>query len=90
MPDPFNKAKMTGDTHPPELESDLPLEEGNADAAGLDGTPSDRGRATEPGRESKPSRGVKKAGLLKDRDAAGGPGQASTGESGRGTDGQRG
>jgi len=70
MPDPFNKAKMTGDTHPPELESDLPLEEGSAEAAGLNGTPRDRGRAMESGRESKPTRGVKKAGLLQDHDAA--------------------
>jgi hypothetical protein len=35
MPDPFNKAKMTGDTHPPEVESDLPVEECSAPAAGL-------------------------------------------------------
>jgi hypothetical protein len=35
MPDPFNKAKMTGDTHPPEVESDLPLEEGSTHAAGV-------------------------------------------------------
>lgn len=70
MPDPFNKAKMTGDTHPPEVESDLPLEEGSAEAAGLGGTPRDRGRAMESGRESKPTRGVKKAGLLQDHDGA--------------------
>jgi len=24
MPNPFRKAKMTGDTHPPEVEPDLP------------------------------------------------------------------
>jgi hypothetical protein len=68
MPDPFNKAKMTGDTHPPEVESDLPLEEGSTHAAGVSGTPTDRGRAAELGRVSKPPRGVKKAGLLKDHD----------------------
>jgi hypothetical protein len=89
MPDPFNKAKMTGDTHPPEVESDLPLEEGSADAAGIGGTPSDRGRAMELGRENKPTRGVKKAGLLKDSDEAGRPSHESTREAGRGTDGDR-
>jgi hypothetical protein len=68
MADPFNKAKMTGDTHPPEVESDLPLEEGSANAAGVSGTPTDRGRAAELGRVSKPTRGVKKAGLLEDHD----------------------
>jgi len=90
MPDPFNRAKMTGDTHPPELESDLPLEEGSSDAAGISGTPSDRGPAMEGGRENKPSRGVKKAGLLKDNDDAANPSVESTRESGRGTDGNRG
>ena len=70
MPDPFNKAKMTGDTHPPEVESDLPLEEGSSEAAGLSGTPRDRGRGMEIGRESKPTRGVKKAGLLQDHEGA--------------------
>lgn len=70
MPDPFNKAKMTGDTHPPEVESDLPLEEGSAEAAGLSGTPRDRGQSMESGRTSKPTRGVKKAGLLQEHDGA--------------------
>ena len=66
MPDPFNKAKMTGDTHPPEVESDLPVEEGSAPAAGLGGTPRDRGQDMERGAVSKPTRGVKKAGRLQD------------------------
>jgi hypothetical protein len=85
MPDPFNKAKMTGDTHPPEVESDMPLEDGSDDAAGLSGTPTDRGRAMELGRENKPTRGVKKAGLLKDSDGAAGPTHENTRESGRST-----
>jgi hypothetical protein len=89
MPDPFNKAKMTGDTHPPELESDLPLEEGSSNAAGIPGTPSDRGQAMESGREHQPTRGVKKAGLLKDKDDAASPSVESTRDSGRGTDGHR-
>jgi hypothetical protein len=73
MADPFNKAKMTGDTHPPEVESDLPLEEGSTRAAGDSGTPTDRGRAAELGRVGKPTRGVKKAGLLKDHDGEANP-----------------
>ena len=87
MPDPFNKAKMTGDTHPPEVESDLPLEEGTGDADGLGGTPTGRGRAEQPGRENKPPRGVKKAGVLRESEKPGGPGQGSTRESGHGADG---
>jgi hypothetical protein len=89
MPDPFNKAKMTGDTHPPEVESDLPLQEGSAHAAGESGTPSDRGRAAELGQVNRPTRGVKKAGLLKDDDDADSPSIETERQSGRATGGDR-
>jgi len=69
MPDPKDNAKQTGDTHLPEVESDLPFEEGMADSLGTEGTPGNRGRATELGQEGRPGRGGKHAGLLKDRDA---------------------
>lgn len=71
MSDPKDNAKQTGDTHPPEVESepDLPLEEGMADSLGTEGTPGNRGRATELGQEGRPGRGGKHAGLLKDEDA---------------------
>lgn len=68
MPDAKDNAKMTGDTHPPEVESDLPFEEGSSDEAGTKGTPRDRGKATERGAQGGPGRGIKKAGLLKDKD----------------------
>lgn len=68
MPDPKDNAKASGDTHPPEVESDLPMEEGSAGALGADGTPRDRGRATESGSLGKPGRGIKHAGLVKDKD----------------------
>ncbi len=89
MPAPFNKAKMTGDTHPPEVESELPLQEGSAQAAGLSGTPRDRGRAMESGRESKPTRGVKEAGLLEDHDGAQQQSPESEPASGRGSGSNR-
>lgn len=89
MPDPFNKAKMTGDTHPPEVESDLPLEDGSGDAERLSGTPRDRGRAMESGRESKPTRGVKKAGLLQEDDGAQRQGAEGDPASGRGSGSNR-
>lgn len=89
MPDPFNKAKMTGDTHPPEVESDLPLEEGSAEAAGLSGTPRDRGQGMESGQQSKPTRGVKKAGLLRDHDGAQRQSPESDPASGRGSGSNR-
>jgi hypothetical protein len=70
MPDAKNNAKMTGDTHLPDIESEFDVEEANAQGAGTSGTPRDRGRATERGDEAVPGRGGKKAGLLKDSDAA--------------------
>ena len=83
MPDPFDNAKMTGDTHPPEVESDLPLEEGSAPAAGTSGTSAGRGQGA--GRGENLPRGVKKAGLLKDDDGAAPGGDEAERESGRGT-----
>lgn len=83
MPDAKNNAKLTGDTHLPDVESDLPMEEGSEGALGADGTPSDRGRAAESGLEQRPGRGINQAGLLKDKDDADTGGQGSTTESGQ-------
>lgn len=69
MPDAKNNAKMTGDTHLPDVESELPLQEGSDEALGADGTPRDRGQSSESGEEGRPGRGVRKAGLLKDQEA---------------------
>ena len=68
MPDAKNNAKLTGDTHLPDVESDLPMQEGSGDKLGADGTPSDRGRASELGQEGQPGRGINQAGFLKDKD----------------------
>lgn len=43
MPDPFNRTKMSGDTHPPEVESDLPLEEGGSSSPAPSGASTPRG-----------------------------------------------
>lgn len=86
MPDPRDNAKKTGDTHEPEVESELPFQEGMTDAIGADGTPRDRGKASERVPEGRRGRGIRKAGVLKDQDqqpkdpAAGGD---TTDESGR-------
>lgn len=72
MPDAKDNAKMTGDTHPPEVESDLPIEEGRSNAAGTTGTP--RGR------------GIKKAGRLKDKDDPTSDSDGDTPGSGEGSD----
>ena len=73
MPAPKDNAKMTGDTHLPDVESDMPFQEGSADAVGMDGTPRDRGQATERGDQKRPGRGANKAGVRKDQDAKTGP-----------------
>lgn len=83
MPDPHNNAKMTGDTHPPEVESDLPLQEGMPDADGVSGTPRHRGKATERGAEGRPGRGIRKAGLLKDKDEETSDSHGSTRDAGK-------
>ena len=68
MPYAKDNAKMTGDTHLPDVESDM-YDEGSADAVGMDETASDRGEATERGDQKRsepaaparpaPSRGAK-------------------------------
>ena len=68
MPDAKNNAKMTGDTHLPDVESEFDAEEANAPGAGTGGTPGDRSLAIERGDEAVPGRGGKKSGLLKEGD----------------------
>lgn len=68
MPNAKDNAKMSGDTHLPDVESDMPLEEGSTGLLGAEGTPSGRG-----GRGGLPGRGVKKAGLLREPPAGDGP-----------------
>lgn len=90
MPDPKDNAKMTGDTHLPDVESDMPLQESSNDAVGLDGTPRDRGQATERGDQPRPGRGAKKAGVLKDQDANTSNTYGNTRDSGEGPGPDRG
>ena len=66
MPNPKNNAKMTGDLHLPDVEDELPMQEGSTGALGADGTPS--GRASEKAGQSRPTRGNLKAGVLRDED----------------------
>jgi hypothetical protein len=66
MPDPKDNAKQRGDIHPPEVESDLPVEGQAPDALGTEGTPGNRGKAAERGDISPAGRGSRKAGVLQD------------------------
>jgi hypothetical protein len=61
MPYPKDNAKMTGDTHLPDVESDK-FYEGSADAVGMDEAASDRGEASERGDQKRPDRSSSKAG----------------------------
>lgn len=88
MPDAKDNAKMTGDTHPPEVEADLPIEEGDWNAPGSAGTTRARGRASERAREGRIGRDIEKAGVLKDNKT--GDSSRGAGDSGEGSGGSRG
>jgi hypothetical protein len=79
MPYPKDNAKMTGDTHLPDVESDM-FDEGSADAVGMDETPSDRGEATERGEQKRPARAASKAGKAGKAGAAKGRKAKTSGE----------
>jgi hypothetical protein len=85
MPDPKDNAKMTGDTHLPDVESDMPFQESSTDAVGQDGTPQDRGQATERGDRQRRGRGANKAGVPKDRKADTSDSNGNTRDSGEGS-----
>jgi len=84
MPNAKDNAKMSGDTHLPDVESELPLQQGGT-GVGADGTPSDRGQAEDPGH---PGRGIAKGGEIKDRDAETSNSYGNTRDSGEGGPGR--
>jgi hypothetical protein len=90
MPNAKDNAKMTGDTHPPDVESDLPAEEGSTDEAGTKGVPRNRGKASERGAQGRPGRGIKKAGLLKEEEERTSDRDGNTPDSDEGSDRDRG
>ena len=59
MPDPKDNAKLTGDTHLPDVESDLPDQEGSSEP---------RAEGRNRAEEGHPGRGVRKAGVVTDDD----------------------
>ena len=69
MPDPKANAKLTGDTHLPDVESDLPVQGGSTGAG-------PQARTREQAAQAR--RGLRKAGVLTDRDT--GPAQGETPE----------
>lgn len=80
MPNAKDNAKMSGDTHLPDVESELPLQQGGT-GVGADGTPSARGESEDPGH---PGRGQPKGGEIKDRDAETSNSYGNTRDSGEG------
>jgi hypothetical protein len=68
MPDAKNNAKLTGDTHLPEVEAEeLDRQGGSPQGAGVPGTPEGRGRQAELNmEEGRPGRGNRHAGELHD------------------------
>jgi hypothetical protein len=65
MPDPKDNAKLSGDTHPPEVEENQPH------AEGTQGTPDDGSLSRDLENEGKAGKGINQAGYLKDKDAPG-------------------
>lgn len=68
MPDAKNNAKLTGDTHPPEVE-DLgrARRAGQPRAGGTDGTPTDDALTRDTKTEHRPRKKAKQAGHRKDK-----------------------
>lgn len=66
MPSPKDKAKATGDTHPPEVEADdLPLQESHPEGTGTPGT---QERHRDPEGQGSHERGGHRAGLVREDD----------------------
>jgi hypothetical protein len=66
MPSPKDKAKATGDTHLPEIESeDLTAQESHPEGTGTPGT---QERRRNPQGRGSPPRGGHHAGVIKDRE----------------------
>ena len=72
MPDAKDNAKLTGDTHPPELEDrSRRTSQGRPKAFDADATPADQELSRDLENESRAGQGVNPAGDLKDNDAPG-------------------
>jgi hypothetical protein len=72
MPDPKDNAKLSGDTHPPEVEdAGGASREGRAEAEGASGAPPDKSLSRDLENEGRAGKGVNQAGYLKDKDAPG-------------------
>lgn len=72
MPDAKNNAKLTGDTHPPEVEDmagGSPEDRAAAEGASAGAPESSLSRDLE--NEARPGKGVNQAGYLKDKDSPG-------------------
>lgn len=82
MPDPKENAKLTGDTHPPEVEDMTQAKPRNKpEAQGAHGGPADSSLSRDLEDEGRAGKGVNQAGYLKDKD--GDAGRADTDDTGR-------
>jgi hypothetical protein len=77
MPDPKDNAKLTGDTHPPEVE-DVAQERprGHPQTEGAHGREGDSPLARELEDEARAGKGENQAGYLKDTDSGAGGGKS--------------
>jgi hypothetical protein len=71
MPDAKNNAKLTGDTHPPEVEDAKGSPQGRADTEGAMDGPADSSASRDVGNAGRDGKGTDQAGYGKDKDAPG-------------------
>lgn len=70
MPDSKYNIKLSGDTHPPEVEDEqVGSAEGRADAEGEAGSPPDKALTSDVEHEERATKGINRAGKRKDKSA---------------------
>lgn len=71
MPNAKNNAKLTGDTHLPDVGEDMgeDLPELAPEAVGSEGTARDDARSSDRASESRPGKDINQAGFIKDKEA---------------------
>jgi hypothetical protein len=78
MPDAKDNAKLSGDSHPPEVEDlDDRSPEGRARAEGASGAPAGTASDRDLENEGRAGKGINQAGYLKEKDAPGTGGDKS-------------
>ncbi len=71
MPDPKDNAKLTGDTHPPEVEDEVGAPQSRAGGEGAEDGAPDGALSRDVGNDGRSGKRTEQAGYGKDKDAPG-------------------